>query len=93
MKPVLVLAGLLTLGCATTDPESPPQLRSCDASRLGDLTGRPASQQLGAEAVRRSGARALRWIRPGDAVTMDYRPDRLNIEIGSDGRIKQIRCG
>ena len=93
MKPALVLAALLTLGCATTDPESPPQLRSCDASGLGDLTGRPASQQLGAEAVRRSGARTVRWIRPGDAVTMDYRSDRLNINLDGAGRVEGFNCG
>lgn len=35
----------------------------------------------------------IRIINPGDVVTMDFRPDRLNIEIGTDGRIKAIRCG
>ena len=34
-----------------------------------------------------------RAINPGDMVTQDFRPDRLNIEIGEDGRIKQFRCG
>lgn len=39
------------------------------------------------------GHERIRTIKPGDAVTMDFRPDRLNIEIGEDGRIKLLRCG
>ena len=35
----------------------------------------------------------IRYIAPGDAVTMDLRPDRLNVETGVDGRIKLFRCG
>lgn len=34
----------------------------------------------------------IRVIEPGMAVTMDYVPNRLNIEVGADGRIKTIRC-
>ena len=43
------------------------------------------------EATRR-GAR-VRVIEPGAAVTMDHVPNRLNVEIGADGRIKSVRCG
>ena len=40
-----------------------------------------------------SGARTVRVIRPGDAVTMDYRQDRLNIELDADGKIVRFNCG
>ena len=33
-----------------------------------------------------------RVINPGDAVTMDFRADRMNIEIGTNGRIEKIAC-
>jgi len=33
-----------------------------------------------------------RVINPGDAVTMDFRADRLNIEVGVNGRIDKIGC-
>ena len=33
-----------------------------------------------------------RVIGPGDAVTMDFRHDRLNLEIGESGRIERIAC-
>lgn len=65
----------------------------CDSSRAQSLVGRPASSELGAEALRLTGARGLRWIQPGQAVTMDFRPDRLNIELDSQNRVVKLRCG
>lgn len=34
-----------------------------------------------------------RVLMPGMAVTMDYRPDRLNILVGKMGRIERVYCG
>jgi hypothetical protein len=34
-----------------------------------------------------------RVIFPGMAVTMDYREDRLNVEVGADDRIARVFCG
>ncbi len=65
----------------------------CDASRAQSLVGREASSDLGAEALRMSGASAIRWIVPGSAVTMDYREDRLNIELNSRNAVAGLRCG
>ncbi|MBB3711223.1 hypothetical protein FHS00_000785 [Limimaricola variabilis] len=35
----------------------------------------------------------VRIIRPGDAVTMDFRPDRINFEIDALERIARVYCG
>jgi len=35
----------------------------------------------------------VRLIRPGMVVTMDYNPDRLNIEIDDRNRISRVWCG
>jgi hypothetical protein len=35
----------------------------------------------------------VRVIRPGMAVTMDHRPDRINFPISEAGRITRIHCG
>jgi len=92
-------AVLMIAGCAAVPPdrEPPPAAgngeRACIAEGLESLLGRPASEALGAEALRRSGAGALRWIRPGDAVTMDYREDRLNIHLDGRGRVERFACG
>lgn len=39
------------------------------------------------------GDKPIRYIEPGDIVTQDMRPERLNVETGVDGRIKRFRCG
>jgi hypothetical protein len=90
VKPLIALAALGAIACATA-PE--PGSGSCNADRLGNLVGRERTSELGAEALRRSGARQLRWIRPGDAVTMDYREDRLNIHLDAQGRVERFQCG
>lgn len=99
----LALAGatFMTMGCATVPPEpveDPIPVRggeegSCDASRAQTLIGRPASSELGAEAQRLTGGRGIRWIQPGQAVTMDYRADRINIELDASNRVSRITCG
>ena len=66
---------------------------ACTTEGLQELAGQPATSELGAEAMRRSGARALRWIRPGDAVTMDYRQDRLNVRLDAENRVEGFDCG
>ena len=67
--------------------------RTCDASRVQALVGRIADQALGAEAMRLTGAGALRWVPIGAMVTMDYRPDRLNIHLGPKNEVTRIDCG
>ena len=87
-------------GCATVPPapaaEEEPRVfgeGNCNAAPAQRLLGRAATSQLGSEALRLSGATALRWIQPGSAVTMDYRTDRLNIELDAQNRATRIRCG
>ena len=86
------LAALALAGCATAAP-APSLAGTCRADGLGDLVGRPADAALGAEAMRRSGATRLRWIRPGDMVTMDYSAVRLNVHLDARGRVERFACG
>lgn len=39
------------------------------------------------------GVATIRVFGPGDAVTMDYRADRLNVELGEGGNVVRIFCG
>lgn len=66
---------------------------SCGLSRIGDLVGKPISATLSDDARKRSGARTIRVIRPGTMVTMDFRPDRLNIEVDDKDMVTRFRCG
>jgi hypothetical protein len=90
MKRLIALVALGAIAC-TTAPEQGSS--NCRADGLGNLVGRERTSELGAEALRRSGARQLRWIRPGDAVTMDYQEDRLNIYLDARGRVERFQCG
>ena len=98
MKRTASIAALLGAGlvaaCATMAGEPPAAgVGPCDASAAQELVGEPASQELAAEAMRLSGAQSFRWIPEGSAVTMDYRPDRLNVEYNRDNVVTEIRCG
>ncbi len=37
--------------------------------------------------------RVFRVINPGDAVTMDWRPDRLNLMLAEDGSLERVWAG
>lgn len=67
--------------------------KTCDAAKAQSLVGRVADEALGAEAMRLTGAGALRWVPMGAMVTMDYRPDRLNIHLGPKNEVTRIACG
>jgi hypothetical protein len=96
-----LLAGglmLMAMGCTPVPPADegePPVMGggSCDAGRVQELVGREATTELGTLARDRSGARQLRWQRPGDMVTMEFREDRLNIHLDARGRVARIVCG
>jgi outer membrane biogenesis lipoprotein LolB len=87
-----MLAGCMTMDEEPASPGDDARF-ACRAERLGGLVGRQASTELGAEALRASGARTIRWIQPGMAVTMDYRTDRLNLELDGANRVVALRCG
>ena len=81
--PLLALAGCVEPVAAPVQPDTD----QCKASTLQGLVGQPKSvlQTMLLPA-------GTRVIGPGDAVTMDFRPDRMNVEIGTDGRIAKIGC-
>lgn len=93
---IRLLPLLALLGACAAAPQ-PPLAHGggaiCKADGLADLVGQPATADLGAQALSRSGARTLRWIQPGMAVTMDYRQDRLDIHLDEHNVVKQLTCG
>jgi hypothetical protein len=98
----LSFALALTLaGCIprTQPPAQPPPPLTdttgdeCGASRLGDYLNLLPTDDAMAKIRAAVGERPIRTIRPGQAVTMDFAPGRLDIELGVDGRIKRFRCG
>jgi len=91
----IALLALALTACVPMEeePATPAPEDACGASHVADLVGRTRSDELVAEVARRSGARRVRWIRPGDVVTMDYSPERLNVHLDDRDRIQRFACG
>lgn len=99
---ILMAAALLALtACAATpadpgvpvapDPAPAPPAdpaAACAADAYQVLVG----QQIGEDHTD-SLPRPNRVYAEGDPITMDHRPDRLNVIVGADGRILAVRCG
>lgn len=70
-----------------------PGTDECGAGKLGRWLNVLPTETVKADIRAAIGHDRIRYIAPGDVVTMDLRPDRLNVETGVDGRIKLFRCG
>jgi len=80
---------LLLTACVPQDPSvALPAEDACGATGLQGFLGQPVAQQN----FKGSG-NAQRIMADGSAMTMDYRPDRLNVTYDTRGRITRIWCG
>jgi hypothetical protein len=43
--------------------------------------------------LRASGARIIRWVPLGGAVTMDFSPVRLTVQLDANNRVQSANCG
>lgn len=88
----LAVAALLA-ACAQpqASPEAPPG--HCRAEPAQFAVGYNFTDALQAEVLRRSGGRSVRVIRPGMPVTMDFRAERVNIELDAGNRVLRVKCG
>ena len=93
--PMLLAACVASAPSPSTGPVAPPSGsyptgldNTCDGERYGPLVGQDATAL---ERVLIMGL--VRVVRPGSVVTQDYRPERINFEIGADNRIARITCG
>jgi Peptidase inhibitor I78 family len=66
---------------------------TCRVAAAYFVLGEAYSDRLARRARRSAGAREVRRIEPGRAYTMDFRADRLNLDVDRRGRIRAVRCG
>lgn len=91
----LLAPALVLTACATVPPAEvqPVGDGTCNNAPLAQFTGRQRSAELGAEILRASGARAIQWIGFGQMVTMEYREDRVRVQLTKAGTVEAARCG
>lgn len=91
---LLPLAACSTMdGAAEPAPLPPPAEAACNGDAGQSFVGQTASAETGAALLRATGARTLRWVAPGMAVTMDFRPDRLTVSYDGAMKIERVSCG
>ena len=98
MRVFPIAVPLLLMACAPVNggAETPPPEHgagACNADKAQSFVGQQGTVEIAAQARDAAGAATIRWLRPGMAVTMDYRTDRLNIELDAGDKIVSIRCG
>ena len=89
------MASVLALGvsaCSTLPGQEPdagtPPEAMCGATQMNYLIGQQVSE-VDLDTL----ARTVRTIYPGQPVTRDYRPDRLNLDLDEEGVILRPWCG
>ena len=104
--PVFLVAGLAACGTSgtqrgasdasaagTTGAGSSAPAQDCDAQPVQNLVGQAYSDSMGKDAQSGSQSTQLRVLRPGQVMTMEYNPTRLNIILDASGNISALRCG
>ena len=62
------------------------------ADALGVWTGKSYDEAKG-DIETGEGVATIRVVRPDQAVTQDFRPDRLNVELDAEDKVTRIYCG
>ncbi|KPQ20474.1 MULTISPECIES: I78 family peptidase inhibitor [unclassified Halomonas] len=103
--PLFVVACAQTPGAGGEAPSAPPPPEvddtqaaddggnSCRLDDIQSAVGSPLSETSREALKRQSGAEKVRVLRPGDAATLDHRPERLNIHLNDNDAIEEVSCG
>lgn len=87
IRPFALFAAV-TLSACVAAPTPPDPETACGAAGFQGLVGQ--SGQIARLLVLEA---PIRVIPPNSAVTMDYRPERINFELDAADRITAVRCG
>lgn len=94
-----IIAASACMAPEPTEPAAPEPVATetqapsdeCGAANAQGFVGQQGSEDLQSE-IEALAVGRFRWIPHGSAVTMDYRPTRLNVELDEDGAIARIAC-
>jgi glucose/arabinose dehydrogenase len=65
---------------------------TCEAEKGLWAIGKIADEALVAKVMADTGSKRVRVIKPGMMVTMDFREDRVNLDVDADNRVMSVRC-
>jgi hypothetical protein len=85
---VVLAGGLAACQTAQADPDD-----TCRARQLDIFLNGLSATEVKVNIANRVGNRPIRYYTEGDPLTMDHNPQRLNVELGKDSRIKRFWCG
>jgi hypothetical protein len=82
---------------AATPPAAEPApaelAGSCDDTQAQWIIGKTPTEKDIEQAKSDSKSDAMRSLKPGDAATMDFNPNRLNIILDEKGAVASVNCG
>ena len=103
MKPNFLIALLLfpaLVACTSVGSLQPaeagPTVKGdgrCDAAPVAWAVGQKADEEVMKKVWKQSGSGLIRPIAPGQAVTMDFRQDRINVHLDAGNTITRLDCG
>jgi hypothetical protein len=71
----------------------PPPPTQCQAEGATWAQGQHATERVAERARMAAGAETVRLLRPGEAHTMEFNANRLNLEVDEGNVIRDVRCG
>ncbi|MEE7546414.1 peptidase inhibitor I78 family protein [Xanthomonas sp. Kuri4-1] len=66
---------------------------TCDATQVQSLVGQTLTEAVSSQAREDAGAKSVRVLKPGQAVTMEFNGERLNLEVDAHNVVASVRCG
>lgn len=96
MRRLMLLSLMPLAGCAPGPSERITMDQvgaACDDRALGQFVGQAPTKENALKLMGFSRARVLRWVPYGGAVTMDFSPQRLTVQLDQQGLIASSKCG
>jgi predicted aminopeptidase len=87
----LLLAALA--GCSSSPDSEQSRGGECNVAHLQNMLGKQIDRKVVDELQEDANADSVRVLAPGDITTMDFNPQRLNIDIDDSETIVRLSCG
>ena len=90
-----VSLAILPLCIALAGPllAEPPSPDSCGLALTARFSGAHSVVEVRRAVEQVARPHPVRWIAPGQAITLEQNPQRLNVIVDETGRIAAMRCG